>query len=53
MKGQHMMPGGKMMDDADMPDEMKAMRKKMLAEAMKKRRKTGGKYGQRPPVEVD
>lgn len=53
MKGKHMMPGGQMMDDAEMTEEMKAMREKMLAEAMKKRRKTGGKFGQRPPVEVD
>ena len=36
-------------DDMPTTEEMKAMRAKMLEEAMKKRRKTGGKFGKRPP----
>ena len=40
-------------DDMPTTEEMKAMRAKMLEEAMKKRRKTGGKFGKRPPVEVE
>ena len=40
-------------DDMPTTEEMKAMRAKLLEEAMKKRRKTGGKFGKRPPVEVE